>query len=276
VIDSRLRLTVLHKDDLTFADYTEQAADFGRDNFSTTLNASDDYLYVGFYKPINNVYCELATANTTVNTLTFEYYDGSTWVLLTTARDLTKGLTRSGYITWDKPTDWDDTVINSITKFWVRARPSVTHSATSIAGINLAFADDYDLQGEFPDVLTSGFIPAGEVSHIKTHGAVRNDIIQSLRNSGYLKTTATGYATITPWDLLDIYELKQAAINLALSKIFFNYSDEDKDIWAVKSRVYDLRYKELMKLVTPSLDTDDDGTADASERRVSRVSRMVR
>ena len=275
MIDSRLRLSVFHDDNGTFSDKTEQAVDFSRDNFSTTLNATEDYLYIGFYKPINNVFVEMVTANTNANTLAFEYYNGTTWAELT-ARDLTAGFTRSGYMVWSKPTDWAETEIDETEMYWVRVRPSVTHSATTFGGVNLVFADDYDLQQEFPDVLTSGFVPADASSHIKTHVGVRNQIIQDLRARGYLKLTAAGqWQNITPWDLLDIEEIKQCAVYLALSKIFFIYSDAANDIWMTKSREYASKYTAGIQGVKLTVDGNDDGVSTANERK-SQVRRMVR
>ncbi len=277
MIDTRLRLSVFHDDNGVFANKSDEALDFSRDTFSITLVAAEDYLYIGFYKPIGAVYCEIATVNTNANTFAMQYYDGTTWSSLEGTRDLTKGFTRSGWIAWTRPTDWTETAVNSSTMYWVRLRPSVTHSATTVAGINLILADDYDLQTEFPNVIDTGFIPTGEVSHIRTHTAVRNQLIQDLRNRGYLKLDAAGdWQSITPWDLLDIEEVKQAATYLALSKIFFNYSDDETDHWRSKSKYFEAKYKSNLELIKLTVDSDDDGAVDDAERQTFRVSRMYR
>lgn len=277
MIDTRLRLSVLHDDNGVFADRTEEAADFSRDAFSITLNASEDYLYVGYRKPFAAAYCELATANTNANTFTMEYYNGTTWAALEDTRDLTKGLTRSGWLGWTKPTTWAEVAVNSVTKYWVRLRCSVTHSATSVSGLNLVFADDYDLQLEFPSVLATGFLPSGETTHLKTHVAVRNELIQDLRNRGFVKFDVNDdVQNITPWDLLDIEEVRQAATCLALAKIFFNYSDDPADHWYAKYKHYEAKYQKNIDLLKASVDEDDDGITDDDERAPSRVVRVGR
>ena len=276
MIDSRLRLSVLHDDDGTFADRSEEALDYSRDPFPITFD-TDDFLYIGYRKPIGAVYVELATVNANANTLSFEYWNGDEWRPLA-ARDLTKGLTRSGWFTWDKPDDWAANDVDTVEdKFWVRCNPSATHSATSVQAMNLVFADDYDLQTEFPTVIDTSFIPQGEVSHIKTHVAVRNQLIQDLRSKGYIKQDSSGnWLNLTPWDLHDIEEVRQAATFLALSKIFFNYSDDPNDHWLVKSKAYEDKYKANLTTLAPSVDADDDGVEDKSEQRVVKVTRMYR
>lgn len=276
MIDSRLRLSVLHDDNGTFADYSEEAVDFARDAFSISL-ATVDHLYVGYRKPIGSAYCELATANVNANTLAMQYWNGSTWTALEDARDLTKGLTRSGWLTWTKPSDWEESAVNGSTKYWVRITPSADHAATSVSGLNLILADDYDLQTIFPSVVESGFLPAGETSHVKTHVGARNQIIQDLRNRGYVKVDANGdWQNLTPWDLHDVEEVRQAATYLALSLIFFNYSDNPQDNWAAKAKSYEDKYKAQLDKLTVSIDADDDGKKDKAEQRRFTVVRMSR
>lgn len=58
------KLTILHDDNGSFSDFSNEALAFDRDTFTTDLNQNEDYLYVGYYKPINNFFVELGTANT--------------------------------------------------------------------------------------------------------------------------------------------------------------------------------------------------------------------
>lgn len=266
MIDSRTKLTVLHDDNSVFADYTREAADYLRDSFSTTLVAAEDYIYIGYRKPINAVYVELETANTNSNTMSVEIYDGTSWVS-TDLHDETNGLTRSGFLTWDK-TDMSNTTINSEDKYWVRLKPDADHTATTFRGINLVFADDQMMKSEFFEIDNSSLLPTGESSHVTTHVAARNMIVQSLRNLGYIKENATtGEQNIDQWDLHDIYEIRQGAMYLALSKIFFNLSDSVDDNWWQKYREYNDKYEEAMRLARLSMDLDDDGVEDTEEKR---------
>ena len=80
MIDPLSKLTVFHDDNSVFADYSNEAADYIRDDFSVELIAAEDYLYMGFSKPFNAAYVAITTANTNANTMAMEYYDGTSWV----------------------------------------------------------------------------------------------------------------------------------------------------------------------------------------------------
>lgn len=266
MIDPRTKLDVLHDADGSFTDFTDSACDFSRDAFSVTLDSSTDYLYVGFTKPINAFYVELETPNTNANTLTLERYNGSSWVELI-ANDETKGFTRSGFVTWSRPMAHYSTEINGKSRYWYRLRPSVTHSETLVRGLNLVFCDDNSLKQEFYEITNSSLLPSGQSSHIMSHVSARNHIIQELRNAGFIKINATtGQENLNQWDLLDIFEVREAAKFLALSKIFFNLSDEIDDNWFKKHVEYSDKYSTTIKAVRLSLDTDDDGEEDSNEK----------
>jgi hypothetical protein len=279
VIDTRLRLAVFTSTPVsaieTFTDQSDAALDFGRDTFSISL-ATTDYVYLGYTKPFGATYVELTTPNVTANQLVWEYWNGTAWTALT-GYDRTKGWLRSGFMTWNKPTDWSSSTVNGSAQFYVRAHPSANHSSTVVAGLNLVYADDYDLQTEFPAVRDAAFIPAGEISHIRTHVAVRNQLTQDLRNRGAIKTDSAGLLqNLTPWDLHDIEEARQAATFLALAKIFLGYSDNPADAWAVKAKHYEYKYKTAIDVIRVSYDSNDDGLESRGERALSRVTRLSR
>ena len=265
MIDSRTKLTVLHDDNSVFANYTREAVDFTRDPFSAALVSAEDYLYVGYTKPFGSTFTELTTPNTNSNEFTAEYWDGTAWASLD-LHDETNGFTRSGFMTWDK-SDMNSTTVNSLDRYWIRLRPDADHSATTFRGLNLVFSDDSTMKNEFFEIDNSSLLPSGESSHITTHVAARNTIIQQLRNQGYIKDNATtGEANMNQWDLHDVYEVRQAAMYLALSKIFFNLSDSVDDNWWQKYREYNDKYEESMRLARLSFDLDDDGTEDDNEQ----------
>lgn len=266
MIDNRTKLHIYHDDNSTFADHSENAVDFSRDTFSMTLSHTEDYLYMGYFKPIGAVFIELSTPNTTSNTLTFEYYNGSAWTSLE-VRDETKGFTRSGFITWTRPTDQTVVTINNTSDFFIRCRPSATHTATTVRGINLVFADDTSLSQEFPGITDEAFYQTGETSHILQHVAARNQIVQQLRSLGYSKyNNTTGEEMINQWELLDLYEVRQAAVYKALANIFFNLSDSPDDNWFAKHEEYKSRFDATIRGVFITIDSDDDGVKDAHEK----------
>jgi hypothetical protein len=66
---------------------------------------------------------------------------------------------------------------------------------------------------------------------------------------------------------MDVFEIREAAIFLALSKIFFNLSDSPDDHWWIKYREYADKYEAKMTVARLSIDTDDDGITDEDEKQ---------
>jgi len=271
------KLTVFDDNNSSFTDYSREALDFDRDAFTITLNSSTSYLYVGFYKPINIFYVELGTANTNAGVLAGEYYNGTTWASLTGMYDETASLTRSGFIQFDRNlTDEASVAVDGTIKYWYRFRPSVTHSATIINGLNLVFADDNDLKREHYEI--SDALPSGESSFILAHVAARDEIIQYLRNSGHYKQSLSDGLNkdVTIFDILDMGQIKLAATYLALSKIMLSRQDEVDDYYMQQSRHYRGMYSTAIKTFYLDLDQNDDGIKDISEQLGSATGRLLR
>lgn len=269
------KLSVLHDNNSVFSDYSTEALDFDRDTFTIDLSSTEDYLYVGFYKPINVFYVELGTANTNAGTLSGEYYNGTTWTGLSGLYDETSSLTRSGFIQWDRGQDDEaKTTVNSSEIYWYRFRPSVTHSSTVVNGLNIVFSDDNDLKREFFEA--SQYLPSGETSHILTHVAARDHIIQVLRNSGEFKSNSGTRSDITAFDLLDLTQVKLASTYLVLSKIFGAITDDPDDLYRQKSDQFKSDYGIAIKAPFINIDSDDDGILDNNENMQIRTTRIFR
>lgn len=268
MLDINTKLNVKHYNNgtTTYTDFSTESFDYARDHFSLALTASVDYLYVGYDKPINSTFIEMKAINTAATTLTVEFWNGSAWVAVEGKHDDTKGFTRSGFIQWNRnQTAEAQKTINTKLANWYRISSSATLTGSpQVWGINLVFSDDQLLKEEFAGVLSSRFLPSGQTSHILTHVAVRNEIIQRMRNKdNYVKSSQT---SLTQWDLLEISEVKQAAKYFALSKIFLNVSDAADDSYAQKSALYASWAVENINLARASLDFDDDGVTDSSEK----------
>jgi len=264
MIDARTKLTVLHDDNAVFTDNSNKAADYTRDSFTHDLIAAEDYIYIGYTKPFNASYIELETPNVNTNTLVAEIWDGSSWASVELT-DGSQGFTRSGYIEWSKA-DMKSTTINSLARFYIRLKPSADHSSTVYRGINLVFSEDAAMKAEFFEITNSNILPSGESSHITTHVAARNQIMQLFRKRYKKDNATTGEAMLNQWDLHDIYEVREAATFLALSKIFFNLSDSVDDNWWQKYREYNDKFEEMFSQAYESLDLDDDGVVDDTEK----------
>jgi hypothetical protein len=269
------KLTILDDNNSVFTNYSTEALDYDRDTFTITLDSTTSYLYVGFYKPINTFYAEIDTANTNAGLLTGEYYNGSSWSSLTNMFDETKSLVRSGFIQWDRNlTDETITTIDSIELFWYRFRPSVTHSATVLKGINTVFSDDTDLKREFFEI--ADLLPSGETSHILSHVASREQIIQAIRQGGLYKYNSATRKDITAFDIHDVGQIKLASTYLTLSKIFGAVTDDPDDTYKDKSKEYRAQYGLAVKTPYIDIDTDDDGIRDAGETKQVRTTRIFR
>jgi len=269
-------LKILLDDNAAYTDYSIKCENFIRDNFTHTIVASEDAILIGYHKPIERVYIELTTPNTNSASMTVNYYDGSTFTASSGLVDLTDGLTRSGFVYWDRSqTDNAKTTINSLERYWYEINLDVDTSATQIAGINILFSDDFDLLEVDAEVLS--FMHSGDNSMIRFHQAARNEIVQRLNNSGKLKINSSGQREkLNAYDLLDPTDLKEASKYLTLARIYEPISDEVDDKYNQKFKQYFQTYQDAFNLYMTSIDLDDDGVADSGE--VNRISfgRIVR
>lgn len=272
MLNIKSMLTVLHDANGSFTNYTQQASDFQKDSFVLALNKDTSYLYIGFDKPFNAFYVDLKVLNVIANTLNAEYYT-TAWTALT-INDETKGLTRNGFIQWDRPTSlattlWNKYTINSIEKYWIRLRPSATITATTeLNALNIVYSDDNDLKEEFYNI--NRLLPSGATSFILAHVASRNQIIQELISNGFMKydTTTFSYINLTPFDLHEIYEVRQASVFLTLSKILYDASDDPEGNLIEKAKRYEGLYNVMINKLAVSVDINNDGIKDQFERKV--------
>lgn len=276
MIDSKATLNIKHDADGTISDYSHKSVNFGRDVFTITLTTGTDFLFAGFRKPITSVYVNILTSYVTEGTLVGEYWNGSAWNSLSTLTDDTFGMMRSGFISFDaEQIDQVEHEVDSDTKYWYRFSSSETRTDMEISGINLVFADDYELSLEQPVINDESF-RGSEPSYIKIHAACRNEIIQRFRNKDYIKTNLEGRKEdINVWDLHNILEVKQAAVFLALAKIYYNVSDSESDVWSIKSASYMDKFEKMIQLARLSLDTNDNGIPEIAEEKVRFVSRRL-
>lgn len=280
MIDKRSSLTILHEDNSVFSDHSHKLAAFGRDNLTLDLTAAEDNLYVGFEKPIHSFYIDIPTPDGGEGSLTLEYWNGSSWVSTFELSDDTFGLYRSGFVRWrnsEKNTisDQAENEVNGIKKFWYRLSFD-TNRTVGVSGLNLVFSDDYELSLEQPFISDSEFLGSAS-SHIKTHAAVRREILQKFNDKDYFKyDDETGRKEdINAWDLLDIDEVRLAATYLALSKIYSQLSDNPEDVWNEKSGKYKEKYDKFINLARLSVDFNDDGIKDDAENSVTFKSRIL-
>lgn len=276
MIDMKTALSVKHEDSGSFDDYSSKASQFERDAFTFTLDSSTGYLYVGYRKPINSVYFNCKTEGYTESSITLEYYNGAAWTQLDHSDD-TLGFMRPGFVKWSRPEDHSSNDVDGETQYWYRLSVSDTRVDLEFKGINLVFSDDYELSLEDSFVTTQRGL-GGKDSHILTHTAVRNEILQKFNKVDYYKLNSSGYKEdINAWDLHDITEVKLAAAYLALSKIYQNMTDDPDGFEEHKSKNYYKQFEKFINIARLSLDVNDDGKKQPSENKprfkVQRLSR---
>lgn len=273
-MDLRTQLDVIYSDGGTETNYSADAQDFKRDNFAITLT-TDDFIYIGYHKPINALYVAMATANTNSTSLSVEYYGESLWTALTVSDD-TRGFSRNGFITWERPDDPADLTVAGLERCWIRIAVNDDSSAINFQAINLVFSDDNDICQEVPALDDACFYPAGQTNHLIQHVAAKNYIMSRLRSLGYVKYDSNGEQNINEWDILDIFEMRQASTYYTISQIYFNLSDDPDDQYWAKYKEYDKKFEEAFALGRLRVDLDDDGQVDTNEKRPRNAIRWSR
>ena len=258
-------------------DISFKVLSFARDTASTPVTTAQ-FIYFGLYKPFNHIYLEVGTANSNASTMTIQYYNGSSYTSISRMLDDTQGLTRSGYISFDRPTDWALSTEGGESKYFIKISFSANLSAgTTIQGMNLVFSDDQDLKGVYPHVIN--YLTANETTFILRHENSRDLIIQELRNRGFQKKGANNsfYENLDAWDLLEINEVRLWSTYLTMANIFSSLQSNEGDVYKEKSEDY-LKKAEFYKAgAYLTLDKDDDGVLDDAEQASDvTVRRLVR
>lgn len=271
------RLQVKYDDDSSFSDISNDMENYLVGSLSQTIVSAEDKLYLGYRKPISEVYIHLTTVNTNSGNLSVKYYNGSSYTAVSDLIDRSEGFTQSNFIRWERDyNDQEVSTVDGVELYWYELTLDADSSAIVIAGINLNFSHDDDIREEEPTLLSSEFYPASETSYIAYHQAARNEIIQKIRNEGHRVTGTTKYKKFTQFDLHDREELRQASKYLVMSKIYFNLSDEPDDKYYQKHQDYRSLYGEAVNLFFLSWDKDDDGKTDNSEEQDRKFGRIIK
>ena len=257
-------LTVLHNNTTTVANFSDEARSFSGNAFALEL-AATHHLYLGLQKPFERIYIGQGTANLTAGTLSAEYWDGSAWSSLGLT-DKTNQLLNDGFLYWSKPSDWAATTLESLDRYYIRLIPTATFDVgTTVQGINLLLSEDIDLIEKYRGI--EDYRRTDDSNFITFHQYAVNEIIQDLRNAGNVKFNSVGNRTdINVFDLHQPEQLREAAAWKALEGIFFEASNEVEDKADQLARSCRNKYQSSFKLYLLSLDTNDDGLEDSSER----------
>jgi hypothetical protein len=253
-------------------DLSIQLKDFNS-NFAGLPLEVGQYFYVGYYKPTKSFYIEVMTANSIPANLTFEYFDGSAWQVLEDVVDETQNLSKSGFVYFEKPKTWAAQTIEGDENFYIRISTDVNLTPeTSLRGLNILLANDLDLEEIRSTIVTK---LNGGLSWVNKHESARKYIIQQLRNMGH-RTINLGsidnsslffesnenpkYSDLTAFDLLEPFELREAAKYKAISMIYLDeLSDEPDDKFFRMGQRHSKTADESLNLFMLKIDVDDDG-----------------
>lgn len=269
-------------------DYSEELNDFLSEDATLLITALDP-LYFGKEKPFSNIYFKYGTASATKIEYSIQHFDGNNWVDVLNLNDDTKKQTRSGFISWqeaDDNTTIEETMVDGVNSYWYRLVPASDVTVT-IDAIGVIFSQDRDIFQTRPALNDSDFrsaVVGSDPDYMRVHLDVKQQIIQDIRNDGIIKFQSTNeperlkyYRNITEWDLFDIDEVRQAAKNLALSKIYYTLSDAVDDKWDQEARRFNSNYEKNIDLAHVSLDRNNDGKLQQFENiKVVKQYRMSR
>lgn len=259
---------------------TQELENYAIDAITATLTTSD-FVYVGFYKPINAIMIDLEQRNTNASNIRVDYWNGQAWIELNTV-ERTKGLTEAnGHIKWAR--NIEDQAVNTvetIEQYWYRISVDADTSEIIINGINLVFSSDSDVK-EFENnyVNDARRYPKGRSTLGIYHQAARRHIIQDLRNEGkviYNDDDRQELIDINIFDLLDYEELRLASTYLVCSKWLSNMSDDPEDTYSTKAKEYYELYSKAYNVFILRLDKNNDGKADDNEKNNIIVGKIRR
>lgn len=269
-------LTIFNEDTLgNFFDYSTAAADPSADTFALGLGTLST-LYIGYEKPINAVYFALSgNLNVTGGEIVVEYWAGTMWKSLTVL-DQTRFFNRSGMISWTAPSDSVPVTINGATKHFISIYGTASAVNVQAQYVGLVFSDDTDIGLEYPSVLKECYYPQNQTNFLAYHVSAKNYIMSELLRRGYTKIVDGTKQPINEWDVLDIHELRQAALYYAMSQIFFNLSDNSSDNYWQKYLEYKGKFDQAFNLGTLRIDQDNDGALDPEEDQPMKSFRWIR
>ena len=157
--------------------------------------AENDAYYFGSATPFGGIWLKTYQQGVGTWTITWEYYNGSTWATLTVSDETVGFTSAAGYalVTFAAPSDWATVAVNSITKYWVRARVSAYTSVTTQPKGTQAW-----LIRDMTEFITEASGLPGEVEKLDTTtigdaGRERSPGIENgaIRLSGFFDDTAT-------------------------------------------------------------------------------------
>jgi|SRR6056297_1509106 len=251
---------------------SQALSDFQKDTETITLTDAD-FLYIGYTSRFSAFYFYADALNSNDVTLKIEFFNGSSWVDVSFFDD-TLNFSRNGFVFWDFLLNWQTYVHEDVENYFIRISTSSSTSEMIVKAINILFSTDQELYKVYYPLATDTSFLLGADDFTLIHEDVRNSIVQKFRNKGLRKLNddRDRWLRVTPLDILDIQEVRQAATYFALSRIFYNVSDSFEDIWYKK--YLDTQKKAEVFLDLAFISFDVFGEGDARQQPIFNVGKM--
>lgn len=262
-------------------DISFEMGSFSTDEVDFELTAAQTFK-VGFRKPVALFYVELSTPNTIPAKLTATYdnADGNQSLII---RDETRGFTRSGFISFDRPEDIVNTSELGLEKMYINIKTDVDLSVgTKLKGLGIVFCNNQDLidiRANAISKLNDGNSLIGKIALARDH------IIDEMNQQGNFKVIKDSSSTlssgvklseINEFDILSVDSIRLAAAYKAMALFFLEEkSDANEDKWQVQGDRFDTTAGERIASYFMNLDLDDDGIEDDIEVNTTSVIRLT-
>jgi hypothetical protein len=231
----------------------------------SVIDFNNGDLLIGYYKPISYIYLNQVSVSEERN-ITVKYYNGISFDNVSGLIDLSFGLNKPGFISWNKNQITEKkSTLEAKELYWYKINVSVPGSVT-LKGVSAVFSDDYDLEAVYPTI--KNHLPEGQDTFVRFHEEAAKDIINDLKRTGIvingILQNGKERKQLDAFDLHDKEEVRDASKLFTLAKIFFWLSDAPGDKWEVLAAKYEA---DAAGSLTPliSIDQDDDGLKDEDE-----------
>jgi hypothetical protein len=243
---------IFFSDNSTLIDFSTALDDYRPSNTKVIpFVATEDKIFIGSRLPFNHLFVKLKSKNTLPSNMDVEYWDGNAWVSVVELSDQTLGFTQDGfvYFTPDRQNPWKLSNTNYSSEivsglqtvcvydmYWLRIGFSADLDLTTeLQYIGNKFSDDYDLQGEFPDLGKTSVMnafKAGTTSFEEQHIIATNRVIEDLINKGIIDDGA---------QILRGEDYKSACVMKVAEIIFNSFGDDYKDDKLSARKEYETR-----------------------------------
>lgn len=263
---------VLFSDNGTIRDLSSNMDEYRGSSEIIPLVAAEDFIYIGSRLPFTHLFFKLTAFNILASTMTAKYWNGESWVDFVEFKDETSGLTQNGFVNftpnrnykWQMSSTNDSgqaiTGLETVTIYdlhWIRLSFSADLSlTTSLKWIGNLFSNDYDLGGEYPDLVRTNVKTAfesGKTSWEEQHVIAARILIDDLVKKGIVDDGS---------QVLNRSDYTLAAVHKTAEIICNSFGDDYTD----QKKAAREEYSQRMNKRIHKVDGNKNGTEEISER----------